>query len=268
MYISDRDILNLLVDVEHASPRDLAQQRYRENVIRLQIRDLERIGLVRNLAHDTYELSSYGRSVHEADEELPSEEGLFNLSEIADSPSPDSDWCLNDFTNLDGETIKELNFDIIEDSEEEYGWVHDSPNKTRQKIGNVPETDLHRVMREFPTHDPLPQQCAHWLRAIAGLHFFPDANHRTGMNTLAVLYRTLTDQQLPIGDNIERVVLESKIARILLSDVRFDTLWKRDELYHVWHRYFRLVLCDDGYRRHDPPEHHLRLILNYAREVL
>jgi hypothetical protein len=268
MYLSDRGILSYLDELEHASPHEIAQQRFRENVIRLQLRDLRQIGLVQGLAHDIYKLTSYGRSVYDREESLPSEEGLFNVSEIADDSFPESDWCLDDFSNLDGETIKKLNFDIIEDSAEEYGWVRGSPEKTRQRIGNVPETDLHRIMREFPTHEPLPQQCAHWLRAMAGLHFFPDANHRTAMNTLSVLYRTLIDEQLPIGNNIERVVLESKIARAILTNVRFDTLWKRDALYQVWHRYFRFVLCDDGYRRHEPPEQHLRLILNYAREVL
>lgn len=268
MYLSDRDILGHLEDCEHASPHDVTQQRFRENVIRLQLRDLERVGIVKSLAHETYKLTSYGISVQNGEKTLPTEDDMFLVSEIADETFPEPDWCMDDFTNLDGETIKTLNFDIIEDSAEEYGWVRGSPEKTRQRIGNVPETDLHRIMREFPTREPLPQQCAHWIRAIAGLHFFPDANHRTAMNTLSVLYRTLTDEQLPIGDNIERVVLESKIARVLLTNVRFDTLWKRDALYHVWHRYFRFVLCGDGYRRHEPPEHHLRLILNYTREVL
>ncbi|AOW80737.1 hypothetical protein HTSR_1565 [Halodesulfurarchaeum formicicum] len=268
MYISDRDILAKLVEFEHASPGELSQQRFRENVIRLQLRDLNRIGLVQSLSHDTYEMTDFGRSVSEGEESLPSKDGLFMVAEIDDRTFPDSNWHLNDFSNLDGETIIAVNFDIIDDSAEEYGWIQDSPEKTRHKIGNVSETDLNRIMREFPTHEPIPQQSAHWVRAIAGLHFFPDANHRTAMNTLSVLYRTLMDGPLPIGDNIGRVVLESKIARVLLTDVRFDTLWKRDALYQVWHRYFRRVLCGDGDKRHEPPEHKLRLILNYAREIL
>lgn len=88
------------------------------------------------------------------------------------------------------------------------------------------------------------------------------------MNTLSVLYQTSRDEQLPTGTNIERAVLESRIARFTRSDIRFDTLWKRDALYQVWHRYLRFVLCDDGQKRHELSEHHLRLILNYAREVL
>lgn len=268
MYLSDRDLLTELNTHDHASPHELAHHRFRENVIRLQLRDLERIGLTEALTHDTYRLTSYGQQVHNGEDSLPAKNGIFDLSEIADYSLPDSDSRLTDFSNLDGETIKQLNFDIIEDTAEEYGWVRGSPETTRQRIGNVPETDLHRIMREFPTHDPLPQQCAHWMRAIAGLHFFPDANHRTAMNTLSVLYRTLKDDQLPIGPNIKRVVLESKIARHILSEVRFDTLWKRDSLYYIWHRYFRFVLHNDGHRRHEPPEHHLRLTLNYAREIL
>lgn len=268
MYLSDQNIIDYLANLDHASPHTLAQHRYRENVIRLQLRDLNRIGIVQNLAHDTYKLTTLGRDVHCGNKSFPANDGLFDVHTICGEKYPNSNWCLDDFSKLDGETIKQLNFDIIENSAQEYGWVNGSPEKTKQKIHNVADTDLHRLMREFPTHEPLPQQCAHWLRAIAGLHFFPDANHRTAMNSLSVIYNTLTDEALPIGTDIKRVVLESKIARHLLADIRFDTLWKRDALYDVWHRYFRLLLCDNGHRRHDPPEHHLRLVLNYAREIL
>lgn len=267
MYLSDWVILEELGDADHLSPSELARSRFRENVIRLQLRDLRRVGLVDEYAHDTFQLATRGRVALADKSQVPATEEMIDVRSVRPEAFPDPKDCLTDFSNLDGETIKQINFDIIEDSSEEYGWIQGSPDVTRRRINNVPDTDLHRLMREFPTHDPLPQQCAHWLRAIAGLHFFPDANHRTAMSSLSVLYETNTGSPLPVGENIERVVLESKLARYLLSDIKFDTLWVRDPLYDVWHRYFRQVLCGDGARRHHPPTHHLRLILNYARRI-
>ncbi|WP_382274581.1 hypothetical protein [Halovivax cerinus] len=266
MYRSDHDIIDQLSDEGHHSPRKLANQRYRENVLRLQLRDLRCAGIVKNTSHETYTLTELGADSQRDRVSLPSSDGLYDIDAIATVSHPAPDWQIDDCTNLDGETIKQLNLDLVKNSAEEYGWVRESPEATKRKVGNVAETDLHRLIREFPTNEPLPQQCAHWLRAIAGLHFFPDANHRTGMSSLAVLYETATGDRLPVGQQIERVVLESKLARHLLSDTRFDTLWKRDPLYDIWHRYFQFVLCDDGSRRHSPPEQHLREILNYARE--
>lgn len=268
MYISDWEILELLSESDSLSPYDIANQQLRENVIRLQLRDLNRIGAVNPLSHDSYKLSERGAAILRDETALPSEDGLFDAHSICPEQYPEEEWCMNDFSNLDGETIKELNYQNMEDKSEEYGWVRDSPDLTRQRIQNVPDTDLHRAIREFPTHDPLPQQCAHWLRALAGMHWFPDANHRTAFNSLSVPFLAAADRPLPPAPDIKRVVLESKLSRHLLSDVRFNTLWERDELYQVWHRYFRRILCGDGNRRHEPPEHHLRLVLNYARSIL
>lgn len=267
MYLSNKELLTKIADIPNSNPHTLADHRYRENVIRLQLRDLADIGLIRPVAHGTYQLTDFGRNVHCGTERLPAENGLFDLEAVTDYSFPDSDWRLTDFSNLDGETIKKLNFDAIEAPQEEYGLIRGSRDTTRRRIGNVAETDLHRLMREFPTHEPLPQQCAHWLRAMVGVHFFPDANHRTAMGTLSVLYQTLRGEPLPVGDDIERVVLESKIARHFFEEVRFDTLWMRDPLYYVWHRYFRRILCDGGSQRHDPPRRHLQMVLNYAREI-
>lgn len=268
MYLSDQDILEIFTENSHLSPYEIAENRYRENVIRLQLRDLKRIDIVREKAHDTYEMTEYGHSVYRNEHTLPCQGGLFDIESISPKSRPKAEWSMTDFSKLDGETIKKLNFENIEDSSQEYGWVEESPSLTRQRVSNVPDTDLHRTIREFPTHDPLPQQCAHWMRALAGMHWFPDANHRTGMNSLSIPYELLTGDSLPISLEIERTVLESKLSRHLLTHISFNTLWKRDSLYCVWHRYFRRLLCGDGTRTHEPPKHHLRLVLNYAREVL
>ncbi|MFB6141911.1 MAG: hypothetical protein ABEJ30_01050 [Halorientalis sp.] len=265
MYLSDADILEELADMPHGSPRDLADGRYRENVVRLQLRDLARIGAVRERTHDTFELTARGTDIRRDAVSIPATRGLFEIEWVASETVPDDEWRMTDFSKLDGGTVKQLNRDIVSDTAEDYGWVRADPDLTKRRIENVPDVEVDRLIREFPTGEPLPQQCAHWLRAFAGLHWFPDANHRTGMNALSVPYRTLTGSPLPAASGVERTVLESKLSRHLLSGVRFDTLWKRDTLYLVWHRYFRRLLCDDGRRRHEPPDAHLRAVLREAR---
>lgn len=263
-YVSDWQILEELSGTSHRSPRELSRGRYRENVVRLQLNDLRRIGLVVEPAHDTFRSTARGEAVARDRSRVPATDGLIDVRAVEPGRFTKSNR-LNDFSNLDGETVKRINLDMLADGAEEYGRLEGSRGSTRRRIENVPDTDLHRIMREFPTNDPLARQCAHWLRALSGLHLFPDANHRTAMNSLSVLYETRTGEPLPTGANIERVVLESKLARHLLSNVAFDSLWVRDSLYDVWHRYFRRLLYDDGSLRHEPSNHQLRAVLDYAR---
>lgn len=270
-YLSDAEILTRLRVQRRASPFDLAEGRHRENVIRLQCRDLVRVGVLRRATHDIFELTTAGQEYLAGTRQYPTEEGMFEVNELVGHELPGRDWRLTDFSILDAATIKQINYDEFESaSGDEYGWVNDSPSATRRRIRNVKGFQLHRLIREFPTNEPLPQQCAHWMRAFSGLHFFPDANHRTGMNTLQILVEESScPLSLPIAGNIDRYVLQSKLLRHLTVDIRFNTLWKRDEHYQLWHTYFRNLLCGVGDRR--PPDlstGHLRQVLNYAREQL
>lgn len=256
MYVSDFHILEELRTESKSTPYGIASDRYRENVIRLQLRDLRRIGLVRRIGAELYETTEYGDQVFRDVESLPVSDGLFEIGTIAPEQYPSDSWRLQDFSTIDGGTIKQINYDIIEDTAEVYGWVRDSPELTRTRIQCVPDTDIHRLIREFPTHDPLPAQCAHWVRAFAGIHFFPDANHRTATNTLEYLVEQNEGPATKlIQPDIGRTVLLSKYARTLQADNRFNTLWTRDEHFYIWYRYFTRVLTDHGERRrpHDPP---------------
>lgn len=184
--------------------------------------------------------------------------------------TPDDEWRITDFSILDAETVKQINLGIFEEGEDdEYGWVKGDPSLTERRIRNVKEFQINRVMREFPTNEPLPQQCAHWMRAFSGLHFFPDANHRTGMNTLQILVEESDyPGSLPISEDIERFVLQSKLTRHLNSKIRFNRLWKRDAHYALWHQYFRNLLCDVPDRHPiTPSDDQLRQTLHYAREL-
>lgn len=153
-----------------------------------------------------------------------------------------------------------------------YGDVRNGdPQLTKQRISNVIDSDIRRIIREFPTTAPLPEACAHWVRAIVGLHLFPDANHRTATNSLEYLVEQAdgpTDRILT--KDIPRFVLHSKFTRTFQSDVRYNTLWARDELFSVWYRYFTYNLCPglEARRPHDPPARSLDRVLEVAREEL
>ncbi|MFQ3320815.1 MAG: prophage maintenance system killer protein, partial [Natronomonas sp.] len=169
---------------------------------------------------------------------------------------PSTNWRISDFSILDPPTIKQINF------------VRSDRQLTKRRIWNVKNSRLSRLMREFPTNEPLPKQCAHWMRAIAGIHLFPDANHRTGINTLQILVaENPCEVELTISGEIEWYVLQSKLIRHLQADVRFDTLWKRDEHYTLWHRYFRSELCGEDHAHAKQADiEHLRTVLSHARK--
>ncbi len=265
MYLTDREIIDWLDTTEGATPRDIAEGRRRENVLRLQCRNMVNIGLLSNVAHDTFKVSNEGKAFLRGETSYPSNNGQFAIDEILRCP----DWRLTKFDELDSQDIKIINKNFFEDEDNDYRFINESPSLTLQRIRNVQDCKLNRIIEEFPRTEPLPQQCAHWMRAFSGLHMFPDANHRTGM---AALYGLLNSNNLAPSPSewpdksIDRVVLQSKIARGLHSDIRFNTFWLRDELYASWHRYFRNLLCNVCNRMSIKPSvNDLREIVEFGR---
>jgi len=82
------------------------------------------------------------------------------------------------------------------------------------------------------------------MRTFSGFHFFPDANHRTGMISLENIMKANGIEyasKLP-GEHRNRAVLRSKLLRILHIDrVDLSDLWVRDEYYFHWLRYFETL---------------------------
>jgi len=100
--------------------------------------------------------------------------------------------------------------------------------------------DLREVMRRMPDQ-PVHKQCAYWVRAIVGKHFFPDANHRTAMLTLDYLLNEsgITPPVWPgPKKEVQRTIYDSKIVRRDLVDVTFENISEKDELYNVWCQHF------------------------------
>lgn len=262
-YISAIELLEFVAERGAATPKSISESRRRENVVRLQCQRLVKYGLLRKIAHESYEVTEWGKT-------LLSEGKLADEISEAKIPQHLPNERITDFNGLDPEVIKRVNQEeFFEDPHNDYGLVNNSPTKTKRRIQNIKKSRLNRVMREFPTNIPVAEQCAHWLRAIVGIHFFPDANHRTAMATLSFLLDVNNIQypELP-GDGVERAVLKSKLIRTLLVDVRFDNLWEKDELFVHWNRYFQNHLYDVEYEIDKTySESELKEILDTAREL-
>jgi len=262
-YISVDTLLKEIAELGEATPSDIAQSRRRQNIIRLQCRQLLSGGYILDIGHETFTITDRGRALLE-DETIEAKQ---------DKPEKilsEQNWRITDFDELEPDIFKEINKNqFLEEPSNDYGLVNNDKELTRQRIRNVKNSRINRVMREFPLNEPVPKQCAHWVRAIVGIHFFPDANHRTAMATLSFLLdiNGIAYPQIP-GDGIERAVLKSKLIRALFVDVQFDNLWEEDEMFIHWSRYFRDLLCDVNEEpNRDYSIAQLQQVLNRAREV-
>jgi len=237
-------------------------------VIRVQCQKLQNCGLLDEVTHEVYVLTDKARAYLSGDIELPQADRDISVQELRPSTSRETAiGQIRDTDVLDAETIITFNFDRYE--QDTYGLVRGSHATTKQRIGNVSEGDLNRVIREFPTNEPLIQQCAHWVRAISGLHFFPDANHRTAIGSLRALL-ALNGVEMPEewpGRELDRTIIKAKFVRNFVVDVRFDNLWRKDELYQLWHRHFRNLFLDlEDTTDHARPTKRLGRALDAARK--
>jgi len=157
----------------------------------------------------------------------------------------------------DAEEIPEVNFGIYRSSKD-----YDLPASKDRSIGgtsvrsivNRPYT-LEQVVSLtedffdiFPRDEPLLMQSALWMRWFAGMHFFEDANHRTGMSTLRVTMQN-NDREPPdelsdikdMSDFSKTAIDASKEVRDHV-EVSPSDMYEEDDLYEVWYRYFEEVL--------------------------
>lgn len=219
------------------TPRDIAQNRLRESSIRLDCFRFIRLGLIREIAEEMYVITDVGKNVLEK-----GLDPLRDYPEIVNNSDTKYDR-ITDVSIFDSRSVKQANLDMLENDRQKYGLILDSTHKTKRRILNVSGNRIYRVLREFPFDEPFLTQCAHWMRAFTGLHFFPDGNHRTGMYLLQILlkHNGIDDSLLP-GDDLllYRAILRSKLLRLLqLDSIGLRDLWRKDEYFVHWHRYFR-----------------------------
>lgn len=150
---------------------------------------------------------------------------------------------ITDQSSISPEDMKFRNTWFLQADLEYERTGNDSFEQLRHDIWVTRNSDLRRVLRDFPTDAPLHEQCAGWMHAVAGKHFFPDANHRTA---LALLRELLRENGLPPGKwpagISERTVLHSHNVRAEIDPVELDTLYRKDRLFLIWLLYFKTVL--------------------------
>jgi hypothetical protein len=155
------------------------------------------------------------------------------------SSNPD-DWPrITDLAGLDAEDFKYRNTQFLKGDTVYEQTGHETFEQLRRQIWNVRNSDLREVFRQFPRDDPLREQCAGWMHAVVGKHFFPDANHRTAVVLLRRLlrqnginYRTWSRSRLAAVRD------KSHTVRGEIEPIRLDTLYQRDRLYDVWLEFF------------------------------
>ncbi|QHS16480.1 hypothetical protein GWK26_04545 [haloarchaeon 3A1-DGR] len=191
----------------------------------------------------------------EDESHVPHRDGYLSLLDVLDVPNR----RITDFTGLTQEYIKQRNYDYYDiardpylDSEQTYSVNARDPRQEANAVLSAKKWKLDRLIRELPRTEPVVSQCAHWVTSVAGLHLFPDANHRTAMVTL---YALVLDNDIIREDHrwpgtqeeIGKAVLLSKYHRHLSPRLNFDRLWRRDTLYWHWYQYFEHLLHDVDY---------------------
>ncbi|MCX2818148.1 hypothetical protein EGH25_02110 [Haladaptatus sp. F3-133] len=146
---------------------------------------------------------------------------------------------ITDLSSIDAENFKLRNERFFNRGYDYDAQPHHGVGEVRRKIWNTRNGDLRRVLRDFPKDAPLLDQCAGWMHAVAGKHFFPDANHRTAMALLRKLLRDNSIELAPLPPQRAREAsLRSHEVRNKIEPVRLDTLYRKDRLFLVWRLYF------------------------------
>lgn len=147
--------------------------------------------------------------------------------------------CITDLSMLNAEDFKIRNTKFLRGDTEYEQTGNESFDRLRHQIWCTRNGDIRRVFYQFPFDWPLSAQCAGWMHAVVGKHFFPDANHRTAV---ALLRRLLNENDIEYAPwSLERLRIarkDSHSIRRKIETVRLDTLYQKDELYDVWWEFF------------------------------
>ena len=167
-------------------------------------------------------------------------------------PDPENWPRIRELSVLEPENFKYRNTQFLKDDSQPYDTGKGKPDDAlRRQIWNVRNGDIRRVLSDFPTDEPLREQCALWMHAVVGKHFFPDANHRTAVALLRKLLDANDIEYRPWSINrLQEARANSHRVRRETEPIRLDTLYRRDELYDLWLVFFEdeleVLVPDDG----------------------
>lgn len=134
---------------------------------------------------------------------------------------------ITDLSSIEPENFKFRNTAFLRAENLPYDDPHGKGfAEQREEIWRVRNGDLKRVLDNFPTDRPLPEQCALWMHAVVGKHFFEDANHRTAIALLRHLLHAngICPGEWP-SERVSEVRDESHTVRREIQPVRLDTLY-------------------------------------------
>lgn len=155
---------------------------------------------------------------------------------VADEPAQPR---ITDLSAISAENFKFRNTAFLKGDTEYEQTGSETFEQLRHQIWVTRNGDLRRVLSDFPLDAPLKDQCAGWMHAVVGRHFFPDANHRTAV---ALLRKLLKENRIFYAEwspeRLREARKESHEVRHQIETVRLDTLYRKDELYDVWWRFF------------------------------
>lgn len=147
---------------------------------------------------------------------------------------------ITDLSAVEAENFKYRNTQFLTDADHVYeAGIDDRQTAVRRDIWRVRNGDLRRVLKDFPTDEPVREQAALWMHAVAGKHYFSDADHRTAVALLRKLLRNNGIRYTGWDPERVRAVRDdSHRVRRETEPVRLDMLYRRDRLYEVWRRFF------------------------------
>jgi prophage maintenance system killer protein len=159
-----------------------------------------------------------------------------------------------DYVKGDVEEIPDVNlaiyqseqeYDLLSTKEDSLGGVVKRTLTNRRYSLEMVEKHLTEFFEGFPYDRTLTEQAALVMRWFAGMHFFEDANHRTGMS---VLRTTMENNGIEPPSELQEACQRTETAIDASKKVREEGLvtpskmYEKDELYEVWYNYFEDVL--------------------------
>ena len=222
-----------LTDVELTSKFADRHGSLRES-IRSHVNDLCIRGLARYLGQPdgygerTYESTSFGKQ-------------YFEGTVSAESPQEYVDRII-DLSLIGADDVRHRNAKFLQGDAKYDIRSHESQLGLKKDIWGVRCGDINNLLRRFPRDPPLLDQCALWMRAWTGKHFFPDANHRTA---IAILRNILLNRGFIPGtwstERSKQAIRESKRERTK-REYTLDSIYERDSHFVTWKSYFIDVL--------------------------
>jgi len=150
---------------------------------------------------------------------------------------------------VDVDDIIQTNMRFFKEGKYEYEDVQAYTHlETRRKIklDRGDRHDLSEILNQLPLDEPLVEQSALLMHALVGVHFFPDANHRTAMATVRkLMYGNGISE---FGVSLHDFDRKTEAARNASKEERKKThidmgnYYEKDSLYEVWRKYFDDVL--------------------------